>query len=120
MRWPRLTMQVSADEGLSELIGPGQSVPACCAPAQCPTEPAYPIATVLGQLAITARQEGRMLEHETARLVLVLDQLEELFTNELLSSHERQQFVSLIGGLVRSGRVWVIATMRKDFWHPGG
>ena len=47
----------------------------------------------------------------------MLDQLEELFTNELLTSLERQRFVALIGGLVRSGRVWVIATMRKDFWH---
>ncbi len=81
----RLTMQVSADEGLSELIGPGQSVSGLAAHLRNATaEPAYPIATVLGQLAITARQEGRMLEHETARLVLVLDQLEELFTNELL------------------------------------
>ena len=58
-----------------------------------------------------------MLEYETARLVLVLDQLEELFTNELLTPLERQRFIALIAGLVRSGRVWVIATMRKDFWH---
>ena len=50
-------------------------------------------------------------------LVLVLDQLEELFTNEFLTPLERQRFVALIAGLVRSGRVWVIATMRKDFWH---
>ena len=114
----RLTMQVSADEGLSELIGPGQSVAGLAAHLRNATaEPAYPIATVLGQLAIAARQDGRMLEHETARLVLVLDQLEELFTNELLTPLERQQFVALIAGLVRSGRVWVIATMRKDFWH---
>ena len=114
----RLTMQVSADEGLSELIGPGQSVSGLAAHLRNATaEPAYPIATVLGQLAVAARQDGRMLEHETARLVLVLDQLEELFTNELLTPLERQRFIALIAGLVRSGRVWVIATMRKDFWH---
>ncbi len=114
----RLTMQVSADEGLSELLGPGQSVAGLAAHLRnATTEPAYPIATVLGQLAIAARQDGRMLEHETARLVLVLDQLEELFTNELRTSQERQQFVALIGGLARSGRVWIVATMRKDFWH---
>ena len=114
----RLTMQVSADEGLSELIGPGQSVSALAAHLRNATaEPAYPIATALGQLAVAARQDGRMLEHETARLVLVLDQLEELFTNELLTPLERQRFIALIAGLVRSGRVWVIATMRKDFWH---
>jgi hypothetical protein len=111
----RLTMQVSADEGLSELIGPGQSVSGLAAHLRNATaEPAYPIATVLGQLAVAARRDGRMLEHETARLVLVLDQLEELFTNELLTPLERQRFIALIAGLVRSGRVWVIATMRKD------
>ncbi len=114
----RLTMQVSADEGLSELIGPDQSVSGLAAHLRNATaEPAYPIAAVLGQLAVVARQDGRMLEHETARLVLVLDQLEELFTNELLTPLERQRFIALIAGLVRSGRVWVIATMRKDFWH---
>ena len=114
----RLTTQVSADEGLSELIGPGQSVSGLAAHLRNATaEPAYPIATVLGQLAVAARQDGRMLEYETARLVLVLDQLEELFTNELLTPLERQRFIALIAGLVRSGRVWVIATMRKDFWH---
>jgi hypothetical protein len=114
----RLTTQVSADEGLSELIGSGQSVSDLAAHLRNATaEPGYPIATALGQIAITAREDGRMLEHETARLVLVLDQLEELFTNELLTSRERQQFVALIAGLVRSGHVWVIATMRKDFWH---
>jgi WD40 repeat protein len=114
----RLTTQVSTDEGLSELIGSGQSVSGLAAHLRNSTvEPGYPIATALGQIAIKARQDGRMLEHETARLVLVLDQLEELFTNELLTSRERQQFVALIAGLVRSGHVWVIATMRKDFWH---
>jgi WD40 repeat protein/TPR repeat protein len=114
----RLTMQVSADEGLSELIGPGQSVSGLAAHLRNATaEPAYPVATALGQLAVAARQDGRMLEHETAGLVLVLDQLEELFTNELLTPIERQRFIALIAGLVRSGRVWVIATMRKDFWH---
>ena len=114
----RLTMQVSADEGLSELIGPGQSVSGLAAHLRNATaEPAYPIAAVLGQLAVTARKGGRMLEYETARLVLVLDQLEELFTNELLTPLERQRFIALVAGLVRSGHVWVIATMRKDFWH---
>jgi len=58
-----------------------------------------------------------MLEYETARLVLVIDQLEELFTDERLTPDERQRFIALLAGLVRSGFVWVVATMRKDFWH---
>ena len=114
----RFTIQLSADEGLPELIGPGQSITGLAAHLRNATaEPAYPIATVLGQLASDARQNGRMLEHETARLVLILDQLEELFTNELLTPTERRRFIALIAGLSRSGSVWVVATMRKDFWH---
>jgi WD40 repeat protein len=114
----RLTLQVSADEGLSELIGPDQSLSGLAAHLRNATaEPAYPIATALGRITVAARQDGRVLEHEIGRLVLVLDQLEELFTNELLTPLERQRFVALVAGLVRSGRVWVIATMRKDFWH---
>jgi len=114
----RLTTQVSKDEGLPELVGPGQTVSGLAAHLRNATaEPAYPIATALGQLTVAARQDGRMLEYETARLVLVLDQLEELFTNELLTPDERRCFIALLAGLVRSGHVWVVATMRKDFWH---
>jgi hypothetical protein len=58
-----------------------------------------------------------MLEYETARLVLVVDQLEELFTIERVTTGERRRFVDLLAGLVRSDLVWVVATMRKDFWH---
>jgi WD40 repeat protein len=114
----RLTTQVGPDEGLSELIAPGQSLASLAAHLRNASgEPAYPIGTALAHLAARTRNGGRMLEYETARLVLVIDQLEELFTNELLTQEERQRFIALLAGLVHSGLVWVIATMRKDFWH---
>jgi len=114
----RLTTQVGAEEGVSELIGPGQSLTSLASHLRNSTaEPAYPIGTALGQLALQARQGGRMLEYESPRLVLVVDQLEELFTVERISSDERRRFVDLLAGLVRSGLVWVVATMRIDFWH---
>jgi tetratricopeptide (TPR) repeat protein len=114
----RLTTQVSADEGLSELIGPGQSVAMLAAHLRGSTaEPAFPLGSALGQLSVQARQAGSMLEHETATLILVVDQLEELFTIKRKSIDEAQRFVELLSGLVRSGVVWVIATMRRDFWY---
>jgi tetratricopeptide (TPR) repeat protein len=117
----RLTTQVSADEGLSELIGPGQSATMLAAHFRGATaQPAFPLGSALGQLAVQARQAGRMLEYETAKLVLVIDQLEELFTIEGIDPGERQRFVDLLAGLVRSGLVWIIATMRRDFWHRAG
>jgi energy-coupling factor transporter ATP-binding protein EcfA2 len=113
-----LTTQVGDEEGLSELIGPGQSLAGLAAHLRNATaEPAYPIGTALGQLALQARQHGRMLEYESARLVLVVDQLEELFTVDRITSDERWRFVDLLAGLARSGLVWVVATMRIEFWH---
>jgi WD40 repeat protein len=114
----RLTTQDGPGVGLSELLGPGQTAAQLAAHfRQSTQEPAYPIGFALGQITQTARTTGRMLEHEAARLVLVVDQLEELYTDEHRTPEERRRFVELLLGLVRSGLVWVIATMRKDFWH---
>jgi tetratricopeptide (TPR) repeat protein len=114
----RLTTQVNEQEGLSELLGHGQSAESLAAHLRNATgTPAFPIGTALGQLTLQARQAGRMLDYETAKLVLVVDQLEELFTGDRIPLRERIQFIELLAGIVRSGCVWVIATMRKDFWH---
>ena len=76
-----------------------------------------PFVMVLDRLAQDARRAGRILEYEQADLILVIDQMEELFTGQRISPEERSRFVQLLAGLVRSNRVWVIATMRADFWH---
>jgi len=52
----------------------------------------------------------------TGRLVLVVDQLEELFTDPNLTIAEREWFINLLISLAASGFVWVIATMRSDFF----
>lgn len=51
-----------------------------------------------------------------ARLVLLVDQLEELFTNERISAEDRRRFDAALAVLVRSGAVWAIATVRSDFY----
>ena len=79
--------------------------------------PDLPFAMVLEQLAETARAAGHMLQYEQAKLVLIVDQLEELFTAERILAEGRRRFIRLLAALVGSGRVWVIATMRADFWH---
>lgn len=114
----RLVTQVSAQEGISELVASGQSVQSLAAHLRNATgEPAYPVATALCQIAAQARQDGLILQHETAKLVLMVDQLEELFTIEAFTPEQKHRFVNLIANLARSGHVWVIATMRSDFWH---
>ncbi|MBV8413821.1 MAG: protein kinase [Verrucomicrobia bacterium] len=61
------------------------------------------------------RQLTEKLGLPKARLVLVVDQLEELFTSGF-SSEVQQRYISALGGLVRSGRVFVLAALRSDFY----
>jgi formylglycine-generating enzyme required for sulfatase activity len=51
-----------------------------------------------------------------ARLAIVIDQLEELFTIEHLGQPGREEFVAALSALAKSGLVWVVATMRSDFF----
>jgi WD40 repeat protein len=62
-----------------------------------------------------ARQQRERLELPKARLALVVDQLEELFTTGF-APEVRQKYISAIADLVRSGRVFVLTTLRSDFY----
>jgi WD40 repeat protein len=55
----------------------------------------------------------------SARLVLAVDQMEELFTTES-DPASRALFVRLLSAFAASGLVWVIATIRGDFFHRCG
>jgi hypothetical protein len=48
-------------------------------------------------------------------LVLLIDQLEELFANPV-SEAERAGFIALVAALVATGRIWVATTLRADFY----
>ncbi len=61
------------------------------------------------------RQRREQLELPKARLALVVDQLEELFTTGF-SLEVRQNYICALAGLVRSGRVFVLVTLRSDFY----
>src|SRR5262249_45830762 len=65
--------------------------------------------------ADVARKHRERLALPKARLALVVDQLEELFTSGF-SPEVRQKYISAIAGLVRSGRVFLLATLRNDFY----
>jgi WD40 repeat protein/energy-coupling factor transporter ATP-binding protein EcfA2 len=65
--------------------------------------------------ADSAREQRERLELPRARLALVIDQLEELFTSSF-SSDVQQKYVATVADLARSGRVFVIATLRSDFY----
>ena len=68
--------------------------------------------------ALTRAAQAAVLRSDAkARLALVVDQLEELFTLESGSAEDRSAFVAALGALAQSGYVWVIGTMRSDFYH---
>lgn len=50
------------------------------------------------------------------RLVLLVDQLEEMFTREGVSDADRETFSRVLDALARSEDVWVLATLRSDFY----
>jgi tetratricopeptide (TPR) repeat protein len=78
-------------------------------------------ATSLIRNALTREEQAE--GKPNARLALVIDQMEEMYTQEEIPSGHRQSFFEVLDGLARSGRVWVICTLRSDFYprlanHP--
>jgi WD40 repeat protein len=113
-----LTHSAGGALGLPELLAPGQDASQLAAHLRSAVEaPGFVFASALGHLTRDGRASGRLLAFEEAKLILIVDQLEELFTASSISPDDRKLFVRLLAGLARSGAVWVIATLRADFWH---
>ena len=51
------------------------------------------------------------------RLIVLLDQMEELFSDATIPNEARDQLFEALEVLARSGAVWVLATVRSDFYH---
>ncbi len=62
-------------------------------------------------------EERYQVESDVVRLVIVVDQFEELFSQRKIPLELKQLFVRNLDVLARSGMVWVIGTMRSDFLH---
>jgi hypothetical protein len=111
-----LTRAEQQGVGLPELIGPAQDE-AQLAELLREGGASYVFSHALGRVTEAARQAGQLLSYEAAKLILVVDQLEELSTASGIDVNERPRFVATLDALARSGVVWVIATLRADFWH---
>jgi WD40 repeat protein len=115
-----LTATSAEDEtvGLPELLPPGTAAEKFAVALRAAGGGSgLEFAGALGQLTRIGRSASKLLGHEEAKLLLVVDQLEELFTIPEIDDDDRRLFVHVIDVLARSGAVWVIATMRADFWH---
>jgi WD40 repeat protein len=76
------------------------------------TAPGESAARLDGYLTQEAMSLG--LRPDQIRLVVFIDQLEEIFEQRVLAD-ERLAFIAMLDALAREGRVWVIATVRSDF-----
>jgi tetratricopeptide (TPR) repeat protein len=72
--------------------------------------------TALALAASESAKARETAERPQARLALVVDQMEELFTLERVTAGDRARFMEALEELARSGWVWVIATLRSDFY----
>jgi hypothetical protein len=70
-------------------------------------DPAFAIVGALDEIEAAGRNKGDLLAIETARLALVVDQLEELFTTAEVTADDRLAFVRCLDRLAQSGRVFV-------------
>jgi hypothetical protein len=77
---------------------------------------AQPIGRALARAAEEAQRERHADQALQPALVLLVDQLEELFAQGV-SDKERTAFAQCIEQLVGTGRVWCVATLRADLYE---
>jgi tetratricopeptide (TPR) repeat protein len=70
----------------------------------------------LSQVAAELARDEGLERQPRVRLALLVDQLEEIFTAQGVTDEDRLRFVAALDALVRSRRVWVLATLRSDFY----
>jgi hypothetical protein len=77
---------------------------------------ARPIVGALGRIAEAAQRERQAEQPLRSGVVLLVDQLEELFA-QAVGDAERAAFADSLKQLVATGRVWCIATLRADLYQ---
>ncbi|MCB1937045.1 MAG: ATP-binding protein [Nitrosomonas sp.] len=73
------------------------------------------LACKMSLLNVLERLENE--KSEKVKLILFIDQLEELFVNPVIGIADANAFLHAIKTLCECGSVWVIATLRSDFYH---
>ena len=74
-----------------------------------------PVVNALARIAAAEREQERYSRDVRCDLVLLVDQLDELFADSV-GEDERKRFIDLLDALVATGRIWVVATLRADFY----
>ena len=103
------------DVGLPELADGDYATPETFAAlaASSPRSATAPIIRALDKLAAETLSADAPATTRRFGLLLAIDQLEELLAR---SDADRAAFVALLSALAETGRVWLVATMRNDFY----
>lgn len=83
------------------------------------TSPAAAVMLIKAALARTAAEQSvRSADQRPpeTRLALVIDQMEEIFTQDWVTPQDRERFIDTVDVLARCGRIWVVATYRADMY----
>jgi hypothetical protein len=78
-----------------------------------PEAAVQPVVAALNRWSLEIADSAAGGARREARLILAIDQLEELIA---LEAQARSEFIKLIDALARSGPVWIVATLRSDFY----
>lgn len=101
---------------LAEAMTAESALPALRGQAGGVAQLAADLASDPGMVCRRVLLPGLQSVHEHERLLVFADQLEELFTDQRIAAETRDGFVLALEALARSGYVWVLATVRSDFY----
>jgi hypothetical protein len=107
-----------SEKVLPELATTGAAVEALAeAFKRAPQQSMLPIHMGLNRAVEELVKGERLTAPVDARIILVVDQMEELFTFDGLTQSDREEFIGLLVALANSGVVWTFGGMRSDFCH---
>ena len=81
-----------------------------------PSRLGLPLRVGLERAAETIAAAERLVRPPVTRLALVVDQMEELFSADRVNEQQRTGFIKALAAAGTSGHVWIIGTMRSDFY----
>jgi len=71
--------------------------------------------TPIKQAINKIKDEKKLIKEAKVKIVIIIDQFEEIFTNKSFSKEQKEQFIKIINTFVKSDLIWILASMRSDF-----
>jgi tetratricopeptide (TPR) repeat protein len=109
-----------ATEGLPELVSDGGVSVADLARAlrEAPSGVPLLVKRCLAEIDREVQAKEGLARQPVGKLIILVDQFEEVFTQQdLFPPETRVRFVTALGELARSGTVWVLVTLRSEFFN---